>query len=103
MISNPKNPRALLIAVMEKSISLCKKVYKKVVIKDDNYRMMIKKNCKEMSVEQIRVAKLLLKWRDYVARLNDESPHYMLPKDILFEIAKGLPNTPKAMSDCCYA
>lgn len=37
-----------------------------------------------MSAVQIRVIKLLLKWRDYVARLDDESPNYMLPNHVLF-------------------
>lgn len=43
---------------------------------------------------------MLLKWRDYVARLDDESPHYMLPNHILFQIAKDLPTTRNEMRDC---
>ena len=81
--SNQYDPRALLRAAMRKSGSLCLKVYEKPVLKDNNYYMVIKKNSKLMSATQKRVIKLLLKLRDYVARLDDESPHYMLSKKSL--------------------
>ena len=83
-MSNPENPRALLRAVMHKSGSLCLKVYEKPLVKDYNYYMVISRNSSMMSAVQIRVIKLLLKWRDYVSRLDDESPNYMLPNHVLF-------------------
>lgn len=73
-ISSPENPRALLRAVMHKSTGLCLKVYEKPVVKDFNYYMIVSKNSLLQTEGQIRVLKMLLKWRDYVARLDDESP-----------------------------
>ena len=43
---------------------------------------------------------MLLKWRDFVARLDDESCHYMLPNHILFAIAKEMPTTKNELRDC---
>lgn len=49
----------------------------------------------------MRVLKLLLKWRDYVARLDDESHHYMLPNNVLFQIGKDMPTTRNELRDSC--
>lgn len=43
----------------------------------------------------------MLKWRDFAARLDDESPSYMMPNHILFQIAKDLPQTMNELGDCC--
>ena len=43
---------------------------------------------------------MVLKWRDYVARLDDESPDYMLPKHILFSIAREMPTSRNELRDC---
>ena len=51
----------------------------------------------------MRVIKLLLKWRDYVARIDDESPAYMLPNHILFQIGRDLPKTKNELRDSCRA
>lgn len=78
-LSNPENPRALLRAVMHQSGSLCLKVYEKPLVKDFKYYEIVAKNSILQTEAQNRVLKLLLKYRDYVARLDDESPQYMLP------------------------
>ena len=43
---------------------------------------------------------MLLKWRDFISRLDDESPSYMLPNHILFAIAKEMPTTRNELRDC---
>jgi exosome complex exonuclease RRP6 len=78
-LSNPENPRALLRAVMHQSGSLCLKVYEKPTVKDFKYYEIVAKNSILQTEAQNRVLKLLLKYRDYVARLDDESPQHMLP------------------------
>lgn len=45
--------------------------------------------------------KLLLKWRDYISRVEDESPTYMLHNSILFSLAKSIPKTKNEMRDIC--
>jgi len=46
---------------------------------------------------------MLLKWRDFVARKEDESNHYMLPNHVLFQIGRDLPTTRNELRDSCRA
>lgn len=45
--------------------------------------------------------KMLLKLRDYMARLEDESVAYVLPNNVLFQIARDLPGTRNQLKDSC--
>jgi len=53
--------------------------------------MIVGRNKVVQTMNQIGALKSLLKWRDYVSRLDDESHPYMLPNHIMFQIAKDLP------------
>ena len=44
---------------------------------------------------------MLLKLRDYISRIEDESPVYIMPNHILFQICKDLPVTRNQIKDCC--
>ena len=43
---------------------------------------------------------MLMKYRDYVARLTDESTNYVLPNHALFQVAARLPETRSELRDC---
>ena len=45
--------------------------------------------------------KALIKWRDYYARIEDESVGYVMPNHVLFQIGKDLPTTINELRDCC--
>jgi len=79
------------------------KVYEKPQVKDYNYYMVVGRNKTLNSAAQISVLKMMLKWRDYVARMDDESPAYMLPNHVMFQISKDLPKTINEMKDSCRA
>jgi exosome complex exonuclease RRP6 len=72
-------------------------------VKDTNYFMVIGRNKTLNSASQISALKAVLKWRDFVARLDDESPAYMLPNHIMFQICKDMPTTINELRDCCRA
>jgi len=55
------------------------------------------KNHLRLSGEQFAVYKALHKWRDEVARQQDENPTFIMPPQVMMEIAKILPNDPKAL------
>ena len=76
------------------------KAYQKPVVKDYGYYALAERSRHTHTHNQLRVLRMLLKWRDYVARLDDESCHYMLPNHILFAIAKEMPTTKNEMRDC---
>ena len=46
--------------------------------------MVVGRNKTLNSTSQISVLKMMLKWRDYVARIDDESPAHMLPNHVMF-------------------
>ncbi|KKY34439.1 putative exosome complex exonuclease rrp [Diaporthe ampelina] len=50
-----------------------------------------------LSGEQFAVYRALHKWRDEVARRQDENPTFIMPPQVMMEIAKILPNDPKAL------
>ena len=98
---NALNPKALIRATLHNSVGLAMKAYQKPTVKGFyNYYGIVENNRHTHTRNQLRVLKMLLKWRDYVARLDDESPDYMLPKHILFQIARDLPTTRNEMRDC---
>ena len=47
------------------------------------------------------VLKAILKFRDYIARIQDESWAYVMPNHVLFQIAKIMPVTRNELKDCC--
>ena len=49
---------------------------------------------------QQSVLKALLKYRDFVARVEDESTHYVLPNHSLFQVAARLPVSRSELRDC---
>lgn len=50
-----------------------------------------------LSGEQFAVYKALHRWRDEAARQQDENPTFIMPPQVVMEIAKILPNDPKAL------
>lgn len=65
--------------------------------------MVVGRNRTLNTTAQISVLKMMLKWRDYVARVDDESPAYMFPNHIMFQISKDLPKTANELRDSCRA
>ena len=65
--------------------------------------MVVGRNKTLNSTSQISVLKMMLKWRDYVARIDDESPAHMLPNHVMFQISKDLPKTINELKDSCRA
>lgn len=67
-----------------KSNAICLKVYQKQQTKDYNYYMILGRNKTLQSRSEFSTLKALLKWRDYIARIEDESPAYVMPNHVLF-------------------
>ena len=97
---NALNPKALLRGTIHKSVGIALKAYKKPVVKDYFYFGLVERSRHTHTLNQLRILKMMFKWRDYVARLDDESTHYMLPNHILFAIAKEMPTTKNELRDC---
>jgi exosome complex exonuclease RRP6 len=79
--------------VIHKSTSIALKTYEKPLAKDYNYYMILGRNTTLHSRSEFSSLKALLKWRDYIARLEDESTYYIMPNHVLFQIGRDLPQT----------
>lgn len=42
----------------------------------------------------------MLKWRDFTARKEDESCHYIMPNHVLYQIVNEMPTTKNELRDC---
>lgn len=48
---------------------------------------------------QFGILDFLLLWRDFLARVEDEGKHFVLPNDIMFSICKDVPLNLKELDD----
>ncbi|KAI1103406.1 ribonuclease H-like domain-containing protein [Jackrogersella minutella] len=61
------------------------------------YNMLIRQSAGRFSKEQFAVFRAVHKWRDEVARREDESTVYLMSNSTLFNIARQIPPDPKAL------
>lgn len=74
-----------------KEVSL--QIYAKPKAKDAEFFAIIQRNATLMGDGQLKILEVLLTWRDYVARVEDESVRFVMPNDVMFDIAKSCPKT----------
>jgi len=96
-LAQPKNkednPINYLKSVFKMSKEIALQIFEKPKAKDSDYFAIVQRNCTLMGEGQLEVLQMLLVWRDYVARVEDESVKYVMPNDVLFDIAKSTPKT----------
>ncbi|KAI0598362.1 ribonuclease H-like domain-containing protein [Biscogniauxia sp. FL1348] len=61
------------------------------------YNMLIRQSTGKLSKEQFSVFRAVHKWRDEVARREDESPLFIMNNGTIFDIARRMPPDPKAL------
>ncbi|KAI1760121.1 ribonuclease H-like domain-containing protein [Hypoxylon sp. FL1150] len=61
------------------------------------YNLLLKHSSGKLSKEQFAVYRALHKWRDEVARREDESALYIMNNSTLFDITRQMPPDPKAL------
>ncbi|KAI1636019.1 ribonuclease H-like domain-containing protein [Biscogniauxia mediterranea] len=61
------------------------------------YNMLIRQSTGKLTKEQFSVFRAVHKWRDEVARREDESPLFVMNNGTLFDIARRMPPDPKAL------
>jgi exosome complex exonuclease RRP6 len=85
------NPVAFLKSVWKTSTAISLLTYEKPKSKDHEYFAIVQRNATLLGEGQMLVLQMLLTWRDYVGRVEDESTKYIMPNDVLFDIAKSTP------------
>ncbi|RCV42789.1 hypothetical protein SETIT_9G243800v2 [Setaria italica] len=83
----------MLLEVCKRSNEICLQLYEKEQLTDSSYLHLhgLKEN--ELDARQLSVLSSLYRWRDGIARAEDESTGYILPNKSLLEIAKEMPVT----------
>jgi len=91
----------LLRAVIHSSRTVCEKRYEKPVFTEDSYLQLYKKGRKVFNSRQIYALQELYRWRDRMARQEDESIGYVLPNHMMLQIAEVLPREQQGVLACC--
>lgn len=91
----------LITAVYSRSVDICLKRYEKPFIGPDSHMDLYRRSRKTYDTKQMYALRELYLWRDNVAREQDESPDYVLPKHMLLQIAEVLPKEMQGVLACC--
>lgn len=91
----------LLTAVWNNSRLTCLKRYRIPPITDDSHLEMYRVSKKVFNERQLYALKGLYEWRDRVAREEDESTGFVLPKHMMLQIADVLPREMQGILACC--
>ncbi|CAK9815186.1 Exosome component 10 [Anthophora quadrimaculata] len=91
----------ILKAVYDRSTEICKKTYVKPVWTEESCMNMYRKSKKMFNNKQLYAFKELHKWRDQVAREEDDSTVFVLPNHMLLNIAETLPREMQGILACC--
>ncbi|KAH6651960.1 ribonuclease H-like domain-containing protein [Truncatella angustata] len=103
--SNPENPEEnYMDNVLDRSKDTSLRRYEKPTYDADGgqgpmgwFNMIMKQSSGNFSREQFAVFRAVHKWRDDLARAEDESPMFILSNSAIFDIARRLPPDPKAL------
>ncbi|CAL2032925.1 unnamed protein product [Caenorhabditis brenneri] len=89
-----------LASVYSECTDVCVRVYKKPVFNPKGYMTEIKLRF-ALNSRQDYVLTNLYRWRDTVARAEDESPQFVLPNTMLLNISESLPRDIGGIYGCC--
>ncbi|XP_031629161.1 exosome component 10 [Contarinia nasturtii] len=101
LIAEAHGKTNLLLNVYKVSTDICMKRYIKVTIKPDSHMDMYRKSKRIFDNRQFYALKELFKWRDSIARSEDESYAYVLPNHMMLQIAENLPREMQGILACC--
>lgn len=91
----------LLLAVWQNSRLVCLKRYRIPRITAESHLELYRLSKKVFNERQLFALKELFAWRDRVAREEDESTGFVLPKHMMLQIADVLPREMQGILACC--
>ncbi|XP_072391404.1 exosome complex component 10 homolog [Diabrotica undecimpunctata] len=101
LLNKANGSENLLLSVINKSTETCKQRYFRPVLRDDSHLDFYRKCKRHFDNRQLYALKELYKWRDELAREEDESKGYVLPNHMLLQIAETLPREMQGVLACC--
>uniref|UniRef100_A0A182QEF5 HRDC domain-containing protein n=1 Tax=Anopheles farauti TaxID=69004 RepID=A0A182QEF5_9DIPT len=91
----------LLQTVYDKSTFICKQRYQKPVMNEDSVMNIYRRSRYVFDHRQMYALREILYWRDQMARMEDESPGYVLPQHMALDIASKLPREMQGILASC--
>ncbi len=91
----------LLSAVWKNSRLICLKRYRIPQLTQESHLELYRRSKKVFNERQLYALKELMAWRDRVAREEDESTGFVLPKHMMLQIADVLPREMQGILACC--
>lgn len=91
----------LIFAVYSRSAEICMRRYEKPVVGPESHMELYRRSRKTFNSRQMFALRELYLWRDKVAREQDESPEFVLPKHMLLQISEVLPKEMQGVLACC--
>ncbi|CAG0902592.1 unnamed protein product [Darwinula stevensoni] len=91
----------LIHSVISQSRDVCLTVYRKPKFAETSYMELYKRSRKFFNARQLYALQELFRWRDKVAREEDESIGYVLPNHMLLGISETLPREMQGILACC--
>ncbi|XP_005175610.2 exosome component 10 [Musca domestica] len=91
----------LLRSIYQRSTEICKKRFQKPVITSESYMDIYRKSKRIFDNRQLFALSEIFKWRDTMARQEDESYGYVLPNHMMLQISESLPREMQGILACC--
>ncbi|XP_043202415.1 exosome component 10-like [Amphibalanus amphitrite] len=101
LLQKGNEQKNLLRSVYTSSTLICLKRYSKPILRPDSHLDLYRRSKKSFDSRQLAALKQLFKWRDELARLEDESTQYVLPSHMLLQMAELLPREMQGVLACC--
>jgi len=101
LISRGNAESNLLHACLHQSNDICKKRYTKPLVREDSHLDLVRKARANLNNKQLFCLKEIFTWRDKVARVEDESVHFVLPNHMMLKICTELPREMQGILACC--
>ncbi|KAL9651828.1 hypothetical protein ABK040_000176 [Willaertia magna] len=86
--------------VLQRSRELCMRRFEKELFTETSYLSVLNRFTRNSNVNE-KVFRVLYRWRDTVARKEDESIRYVLPDHMMFTIAQETPRDIPLLLSCC--
>jgi len=101
LISKGNAESNLLHACLHQSNDICKKRFLKPCVMEDSHLELVRKARANLNNKQLFCLKEIFSWRDKMARVEDESVHYVLPNHMMLKISTELPREMQGILACC--
>jgi len=104
---DPDDPKNKMASVLENSKKVALRVYEKDAYDAVSgagllgWQNLLNRAQEALNPMQVAVLKAVHQWRDTIARTEDESVHYIMPKHQLFNLARRMPVDVAGVLACC--